>query len=142
MVCITLILILDPVVLPSTGVSAQDEPLGSCVASSSPFVEVTTADELEAALAVAKPGSHIFLADGTYEGTFVAERDGAEDNRIWLCGTRNAVIDGGDFEDGYALHVPADYWTIHVITVTNALKGGDARRCRFHDPRWDHRAFH
>jgi hypothetical protein len=107
----------------AAGVSAQDEQLGSCTASSAPFIQVTNASELEDALANAQPGDHIFLADGTYKGLFVAEHDGAADNRIWLCGARNANIDGGDFEDGYALHVTADYWLIEGITITNALKG-------------------
>jgi hypothetical protein len=107
----------------SVEASYQDVASRACAFSGDRPVEVANASELETALAHAQPGDRIQMADGTYEGLFVAEQSGTAEKRIWLCGTRNAIIDGGDFEDGYALHVTGDYWIIQGITVTNALKG-------------------
>lgn len=86
-------------------------------------IDVQNAADLETALAGAQPGDVIHLADGTYPGTFTAATSGTADARIALCGSQNAVIDGGDSGNGYAFHLTGDYWTIHGITVTNALKG-------------------
>jgi hypothetical protein len=94
-----------------------------CPTDAARVAPVSNATELKAALEDAAPGDMIELADGSYPGTFIADIDGEEDGRIWLCGGRDAVIDGGDFGNGYGLHITADYWTIHGITVTNALKG-------------------
>lgn len=102
-----------------------DEPVArtDCPADAERLVDVTNAAELGQALADARPGDLILLADGMYPGSFVAETDGAEDARIWLCGSENAVLDGGDFGNGYGLHITGDYWTVHGVTVTNSLKG-------------------
>lgn len=87
-------------------------------------VSVANAADLTAALADAQPGHRITLADGTYPGNFIAAVDGAADAPIGLCGTRQAVIDGGGWqESGYALHLQGDHWTVSGITVTNAQKG-------------------
>jgi Right handed beta helix region len=107
----------------SVDASSQDQGSRACPFAGDRKVDVASVAELEAALADAQPGDRIQLADVTYEGTFVAEHDGTIEQHIWLCGTRNAIIDGGDFEDGYALHLTADYWIIQGITITNALKG-------------------
>jgi hypothetical protein len=96
---------------------------GGCPTDHARRIDVTNAAELEAALANVQPGDLIQLADGVYDGIFVAERSGTAEARIALCGSRNAVIDGGDFGNGYAFHLTGDYWTIHGITVSNALKG-------------------
>ena len=95
----------------------------SCPAGLPRRVAVATADELTAALATAQPGDLIELADGTYRGLFAVEESGTADDPIWICGSRNAVIDGGDFGNGYALHITGDYVAVQGITVTNALKG-------------------
>jgi hypothetical protein len=95
----------------------------ACAFDAARRVDVDDARELVEALADAEPGDLIRLADGTYDGTFVAENDGAADARITLCGGRDAVIDGGDVKGGYALHITADYWTVSGIAVTNAQKG-------------------
>lgn len=95
-----------------------------CTGESAQTVPVTNAAELTAALAAAKPGDEIRLADGTYGGNFVAATDGTADAPIVLCGSREAVIDGGGWEQsGYALHITADHWIVAGITVTNAQKG-------------------
>ena len=115
--------ILSPFGARRTAASSQDDGRDACASGSGRPVEISTAGELEAALANARPGDLIRLEDGTYDGTFVADRSGTADAPIALCGTRRAVIDGGDFENGYALHLTADHWVVQGITITNALKG-------------------
>jgi hypothetical protein len=116
-----------PVPTPATAsVVASPLPLApndDCAADAARRIDVHNAAELETALASAQPGDVIQLANGVYPGTFVVAAPGAAAARIALCGTPNAVIDGGDVGNGYALHVTAGYWTIHGLTVTNALKG-------------------
>jgi hypothetical protein len=104
--------------------NAAPEPADSdCPSSDGRRVDVTDAESLTAALEAVQPGDQIVLADGVYSGTFVARQAGSEDARISLCGSRDAVIDAGDFGNGYALHITGDYWTVRGITITNALKG-------------------
>ncbi|OLT15092.1 hypothetical protein BJF78_16720 [Pseudonocardia sp. CNS-139] len=69
--------------------------------------EVSGAGELSAALAGARPGDVIRLADGVYEGAFVATASGTPDAPIWVCGSRGAVLDGGGTRGGYVLHLTA-----------------------------------
>jgi hypothetical protein len=108
------------IVIPSA-VAMQTQ--SACPERGTRVMEVHDAVALDAALADAQPGDVILLAEGSYLGTFSAESSGAPDARITLCGSRGATIDGGDSSNGYALHITGDYWTIHGITVTNALKG-------------------
>jgi hypothetical protein len=112
----------------TTPVSALASPAAiaandDCTAQSAHRRDVHNAAELAAALAAAQPGDLILLADGVCPGTFTIANSGTADARIALCGSRDAVIDGGDVGNGYALHITADYWTISGFTVTNALKG-------------------
>lgn len=113
----------DSVTLATPLVSAE-LAVNVCEMPASREVEVATSVELEAALADAQPGDHILPADGTYTGNFVAEASGTDGDPIALCGSPDAVIDGGGWEhSGYALHITGDAWTVHGITVTNAQKG-------------------
>jgi len=57
---------------------------------------VTSAAELDQALASAAPGMTILLAPGTYTGHFVAKTSGTSSDPISLCGARESVLDGGD----------------------------------------------
>jgi hypothetical protein len=75
-------------------------------------------------LTAARPGDVIRVAPGTYTGEFVATADGTREQPIYLCGSRNAVLDGGDIEGGYVLHLDgAAYWRLVGFTVTNGQKG-------------------
>ena len=87
-------------------------------------MDVTNADELTEALAGATPGTVIRMAPGTYPGTFVATTPGTAERPITLCGGRDAVIDGGAIEGGYALHLDgASNWALSGFTVRGGQKG-------------------
>lgn len=107
-----------PPVSPATG---GDDP---CAGEAIREVPVANAAELTEALAGARAGDRIMLAEARYVGNFVAEVSGTADGRMLLCGSRGAVLDGGGWEhSGYALHVTGSFWTVSGITVTNAQKG-------------------
>jgi hypothetical protein len=79
---------------------------------------------LQQALDDARPGQLIRLADGRYEGGFVATAEGTPDSPIRLCGSRDAVLDGGDIDGDYTLHLSgASYWQVSGFTVTGGQKG-------------------
>jgi hypothetical protein len=79
---------------------------------------------LEDALDSAAPGDVIGLADGTYEGHFEITTSGTADQPSFLCGSASAVLDGGDVDEGYTLHLDgADRWRLVGFTVTGGQKG-------------------
>lgn len=85
--------------------------------------QVTSSAELRQALLAAQPGDSIQLADGIYSGTFDINVSGAPSAPIILQGTRNAIIQGTSLNDGYGLHIQANYWILRGFTITNVLKG-------------------
>lgn len=87
------------------------------------LVAVTTSSELRAALANAQPGDLIHMADGVYQGRFVATASGGAAQPITLCGARAAIIDGGGTESGYGFHLKANRWQLVGFTIRNVLKG-------------------
>lgn len=88
-------------------------------------INVSNAMALKAALADARPGDNIVLADGVYKGRFVidAGKDGTASQPIRLIGSRNAVLDGDNINSGYVLYLQSNYWTVKGISITNGLKG-------------------
>nr|WP_290056427.1 cellulose binding domain-containing protein [Amycolatopsis sp. MEP2-6] len=101
-------------------------------------VNVSTAAQLQAALANAAPGQAIKLAAGTYRGSFVTTKPGTAAKPITLSGPSTAVLinDGpsGDAPDcpaptagwdsGYGLWLSgAPYWTLTGFTVQESKKG-------------------
>lgn len=87
-------------------------------------VTVSSADELESALARAEPGRRIRLAPGTYRGRFKATASGTREHPIVVCGPRTAVLDGGSYSTGYVLHLDrARHWTLSGFTVTRGKEG-------------------
>ncbi|RKS77425.1 parallel beta helix pectate lyase-like protein [Motilibacter peucedani] len=89
-------------------------------------VAVSTTEQLRAALAAAKPGDRITMADGTYTGDpgLEAAPDGTREHPIVLAGSRRAVITTGQTDGGaYGLHVTGSYWQLDGFTVRNAKKG-------------------
>jgi hypothetical protein len=85
---------------------------------------VGSAQELDEALKSAQPGDVIRMNAGTYEGKFVAQTSGTQQQPIFLCGDANAVLDGGGVKKGYAFHLnKASYWRLIGFTVQNSQKG-------------------
>ncbi|RJT88366.1 hypothetical protein D6T64_10830 [Cryobacterium melibiosiphilum] len=100
--------------------SVPTEPPADCP----PSTTVTTAAELQDALTAATPGDVIFLAPGTYQGTFTATAQGTKSEPIMLCGTADSVLDGGAIDGGYVFHLDgASYWTLQGFSVRNGQKG-------------------
>jgi nitrous oxidase accessory protein NosD len=99
-------------------------PPRSTTCSSSTAVAVSTAAGLSQALAVARPGTMIKLAPGTYTGTFVLRGAGTAQKPIALCGPRTAVLTAGTIDRGYTLHLDgASFWQVSGFTVRGGLKG-------------------
>jgi chitodextrinase len=101
-------------------------------------VNVSTAQQLQAALANAAPGQTINLAAGTYRGSFVTQKAGAAAEPITLTGPANAILinDGpagaapscpaptAGWDSGYGLWLyGAPYWNLHGFTVAESKKG-------------------
>ena len=88
-------------------------------------INVSTADQLKNALANAKAGDEIIMADGVYAGKFVIAPgvNGTSSKPIILRGSRNVVLDAGSINTGYVLYLQSNYWIIKGFTVTNGLKG-------------------
>lgn len=87
-------------------------------------VVVSTASTLQAALDAAQPGDVIQIAPGSYVGNFVITPSGTASDPITLCGSAASILDGGDVEGGYVVHLNgASYWRLVGFTVTNGQKG-------------------
>jgi hypothetical protein len=111
-----------PSASPTPGPATPAPPPVTCTGGE--VVAVTDADSLRQALDAATPGQTIQLADGRYEGNFVASARASADAPIRLCGSRNAVLDGGDIDGDYTLHLSdAAYWQVVGFTVTGGQKG-------------------
>jgi nitrous oxidase accessory protein NosD len=87
-------------------------------------VDVHDADSLQLALEEARPGQLIRLADGRYQGSFVATAQARLEAPIRLCGTRAAILDGGEIDGDYTLHLSgASFWHVSGFTVIGGQKG-------------------
>lgn len=87
-------------------------------------VHVSSADQLRSALAGARPGDLIVLADGTYSGKFVGRTPATSGAPITVRGSRNAVLDGGSVGSGYVFHLDnGDHWRLEGFTVQDGQKG-------------------
>ncbi|MFE7653815.1 hypothetical protein ACFU6M_13045 [Streptomyces bottropensis] len=123
----------EPSVLPTRTAAPEAAPTEHATSGSVPdaavtcppaSVKVSDATTLEQALAQARPGDSIALANGVYAGNFTAEASGTAEKPIFLCGSAGAVVDGGDTDDGYAFHLDrVSNWRLVGFTVRNAQKG-------------------
>jgi len=94
---------------------------GSCAAGG---VSVSSASELNKALAAARPGEEILLAAGTYDGNFTASHSGTSAAPVTLCGPRSAILDGGGISKGYTFYLDhASWWRLEGFTVEGGQKG-------------------
>ncbi|MFJ3902949.1 discoidin domain-containing protein [Streptomyces sp. NPDC090025] len=122
-------------------VSAGSAPLSvttSAGGGGGPVVDVSTAAQLQSALANAQPGQTIRLAAGEYRGAFVTQKAGTAAAPITLTGPAGAVlvndgpsgtapscpVPGGGWDSGYGLWLyGAPYWKLTGFTVKDSKKG-------------------
>ncbi|MCL1904394.1 MAG: right-handed parallel beta-helix repeat-containing protein [Oscillospiraceae bacterium] len=98
-------------------------------------VNVSTQEQLSAALTSAKPGDEIVLESGVYlrsqtgrrGSRFYANIAGTQENPIYLRSAdpeNPSVLDGVNAGSGYVLYLEeSEYWVIEDIEVRNAQKG-------------------
>jgi hypothetical protein len=123
----------DPI---STGSPDPVKPAGALPAGTVPkapidefdcpeaTIEVRDANDLTSALGNAEPGDVIQLADGVYQGEFRTGAKGTAKDPIFLCGGRDAVLQGEGYKGGYVLHFDnAAQWRVHGFTVRSGQKG-------------------
>lgn len=99
------------------------------------LVSVASATALNSALAKAKAGDLIKMADGLYKGNFVATTSGTSTDKITLCGPKTAILDGGSLSSGYTFHLKASHWRLVGFSVTrgkNAIILDRARNNRLY----------
>ncbi|TDD96458.1 right-handed parallel beta-helix repeat-containing protein [Actinomadura rubrisoli] len=89
-----------------------------------PTVTAATPARLATALADARPGDVIEIADGTYNGDWTATAPGTPTAPIWLCGGPGAVLTNDGYDGAYGLHLDgASWWHPYGFTVAQAKKG-------------------
>jgi parallel beta-helix repeat protein len=97
-------------------------------------INVSNAAQLKAALAAAKPGDTIQLADGDYGDQFIATTPGTASAPITLVGSAKAVLHDPLFkasdtdcpsgQTGYGLWLQgANFWNLKGFTVQDSRKG-------------------
>jgi hypothetical protein len=120
----------------SPGPSTPASPTPSGPGSST--VDVSTAAQLQAALAAARPGQTIRLAPGVYDGSFIGTTPGTAAAPITVIGPRTAVLTNPagagsgpscpvptpGWDPGYGFWLAgAPYWRLSGFTVADAKKG-------------------
>lgn len=86
-------------------------------------VNVSNVNQLKAALADLKEGDLVQVASGVYQGRFIISLK-ASTNAAYICADSGAIIDGGDVNKGYGLHLNgARNIVVSGLTVRNAQKG-------------------
>lgn len=125
----------SPSILPTDIPTIPSTPIPTPIFTTTPtpivtpsgrVVDVTTTATLRTALADARPGDVITLANGTYvsDPQFELAASGTVAAPITLVGSKNAVITTGtNSNKGYALHVTGDFWNLLGFKVDTAKKG-------------------
>jgi hypothetical protein len=88
-------------------------------------LRVDSVEEIRAAVASARPGDVIRVADGeyTFKPRLVASASGTGDAPITLVGSRSAVLRTKNASGDYGLHITGDHWRVEGLTVAHASKG-------------------
>ncbi len=87
-------------------------------------VLVAGAPALQSALRHARAGDVIALEPGIYSGNFLVTASGTADRPIHVCGSADAVLDGGTVQDGEVLRLDgAQHWRLVGFGVRNGRKG-------------------
>ncbi|WP_432251948.1 hypothetical protein [Streptomyces sp. HNM1019] len=103
----------------ASGTTGREAPAAR--AASVVPISVEDTDGLRKALAGARPGDTIRLADGRYRGGFEITASGTSGSRITLTGSPKAVLTASG---GYGLRLNgASYWTVRGITVRGGEEG-------------------
>lgn len=114
---------------PTPVVATPVVPLVVAPAGCPPGTTVSDPDQLQSALKGATAGDVILLAAGTYPGHFVATASGTADAPITLCGSRDAILDGGSIKSGYTFYLNGgSWWRLVGFTVQGGQKGVMADR--------------
>jgi hypothetical protein len=98
----------------------------AATASAAPAKSATirTSSQLSSALASARPGQVLQLADGTYKGNFVAKTSGTSSAPIVLRGGPRAVLQGTSLASGTTLQLlGASNWRLEGFSVRRGQKG-------------------
>jgi hypothetical protein len=98
-------------------------PPDACPAAAGHRIEVTDGQGLERALLAALPGDVVHLAPGIYSGRFESSVSGTAAAPIEVCGSRQALLDGGGIDTGYGFHITVDYWNLRGFSITGSQKG-------------------
>jgi hypothetical protein len=93
-----------------------------CSAPASRTVKVSDATGLTHALARARAGDRILLADGRYVGNFMLRASGTSSHRIQVCGA-SAILDGGTMKQNFGITLTGSYVDLVGFSVTNSNKG-------------------
>ncbi|MFC5008527.1 cellulose binding domain-containing protein [Dactylosporangium cerinum] len=122
----------------SPSASTSPSPSPSTPPTSGSTVDVSTAAQLQAALAGARPGQTIRLAPGVYDGSFIGTTPGTAAAPITVTGPRTAVLTNPTsagsgpscptptpgWDPGYGFWLAgAPYWNLTGFTVADAKKG-------------------
>jgi Right handed beta helix region len=114
---------------PTAAASDPVNPNAAAVTCPSGGTSVSDGAALRVALASAAPGTVITLRPGTYTGAFTITRSGTQAAPIWVCGGRDALIQGtgtgtGSKDTQYLFHIDHASWVRLVgFTLRNGQKG-------------------
>lgn len=112
-----------PPTSPATPTATPTTPTTTGAPPAGQVVQVTDGTSLKAALAAARPGQTISLADGTYTGNFKITTAGTAAAPIVLTGSRAAVLTTSSGGGNAVQLTSSPYWTIRGVTLTHAQKG-------------------
>lgn len=100
------------------------EPSAACAGYEySRLVPVAGSSDLRIALAGARPGDLIQLADGRYTGGWTLTISGTPEAPIVLCGAAGAILDGGLITNRDVIMLRSSYWILGGFTITGGLRG-------------------
>lgn len=104
-------------------VEAETRPVPVAEPAHPREVAVSDADQLRTALADARPGDVIALADGTYAGPFTLEASGTGEDPIVLRGGADALLDGGGCDGCNVLEVYGSHVHVEGLSLAHATRG-------------------
>lgn len=107
---------------PGAGGGTTTPPSGPCDYPSSEIIDVSSPVQLASALASAKPGRMIRLANGSYSGDFLGTDSGSAAAPIVLCGEAGAVISANESNED-SFNLMGDHWILSGFSVEGGRRG-------------------